>query len=132
VPSWLDAVPLEPIGQRRGVAEAEELGGAGLVAAGGFHGLLQIVSRDAVDDAIEINPVADIPTKDGVFRLLWGRAWEQGITGIFDINNRPEPADQSAIHAWMIPVSARSPQNASFAIVRLDISLLSDRECRIR
>ena len=78
MPSWLNAVPHEPIGQRRRVAEAQELGGARLVAAGGFHGLLQIVSRDAVDDAIEINPVADISGEDVVPCWVWGRARQQG------------------------------------------------------
>jgi hypothetical protein len=64
VPSRLDPVPLEPVGQGGRVAEAEQLGGAGLVSGGGVQGALQVVSRNPVDEAIEINALPYVLAED--------------------------------------------------------------------
>ena len=64
MPSRLDPVPLEPVGQGGRVAEAEQLGGAGLVSGGGVQGPLQVVSRNPVDEAIEINALLYVLAED--------------------------------------------------------------------
>ncbi len=43
----------------------------------------------------------------------------------------PEPADENAVHAWMISISGWSAQNASAASVWLDVSLLNGCGYRI-
>ena len=86
VASGLDAVLAQPVGQRGRVAEAEQPGGASLVAGAVLHGLLQVVSRNLVDDAIEINALADVLGEHRVLARLGVRGRQQGVAGVVGVD----------------------------------------------
>jgi len=97
VPSRLDPVPLEPVGEGGGVTEAKQFGGSRLVSGGGVYGALQVVSRNPVDEAIEINA------------LLY-------VLGKYSVN--PSPREKSTGHRrknrvqrapWKAPLIAALP-----------------------
>jgi len=100
VPSRLDPVLLEPIAERSRIAEAEEPRGAGLVASGVLHGLFEIMTRDAVDDGIEINALANVRGQHGIAgRGVAGGglgAGPQGVAGVIEVDDRTRGPDGGA------------------------------------
>ncbi len=97
MPSRLDPVPLEPVGEGGGVTEAEQFGGSGLVSSGGVQGTPQVVSRNSIDEGIEINALLYVLAKDRV--LLAGRSgvrpggYEQGVAGVLGVYGLPGGPD---------------------------------------
>jgi len=86
MPSRLDPMFLEPVAQSRGVAETEQPGSAGLVAAGQPHRLFQIVPGNPVDGGIEINPLGSILRQVRIARQVPRRPRQQCVAGVLQVD----------------------------------------------
>ena len=106
MPSRIDSVFLEPVGQGRGVAEAEQPSGAGLVAGGQPHRLLKVVRGDPVDGGSEINPLGDILRQGRVARKVPRRARQQGVAGVLSMIG---PGVQTAARRRVFCISRTLP-----------------------
>jgi hypothetical protein len=52
-----------------------------------LHGLLQVVSRNSVDDAIEVDALADCLGQDRVLVRLGNRGRQQGVAGVVGVDD---------------------------------------------